>query len=76
MSNISIISRVFNVVVIRPTEEPGNKWLGESIKEGQEVSFRIVVLDLYGALPYIRGELEERYILRKQLFFFIGIMYS
>lgn len=55
-----VSSRVFNVVIPRPTEEPGNKWLGESIKEGQEVSFRIVVLDLYGALPYIRGELDER----------------
>lgn len=54
-----LVHRVFNVVIPRPTEEPGNKWLGESIKEGQEVSFRIVVLDLYGALPYIRGELDE-----------------
>lgn len=52
--------RVFNVVVPRPTEEPGNKWIGSLIQEGQEVVFRIVVLDLYGALPYIRGELDKR----------------
>lgn len=53
--------RVFNVVIPRPTEEPGNKWIGTSIQEGQLIVFRIVVLDLYGALPYIRGELDERY---------------
>ncbi|KPJ08177.1 hypothetical protein RR48_12916 [Papilio machaon] len=53
---------VFNVVIPRPTEEPGNKWIGTTIDEGQEVVFRIVVLDLYGALPYIRGELDERWI--------------
>ncbi|PZC86397.1 DNA-directed RNA polymerase I subunit RPA43 [Helicoverpa armigera] len=55
-----LIHRVFNVVIPRPTEEPGNMWVGSNIQEGQEVKFRIVVLDLYGALPYIRGELDER----------------
>ncbi|XP_075973052.1 RNA polymerase I subunit F [Anticarsia gemmatalis] len=54
-----LVHRVFNVVIPRPTEEPGNMWVGSNIKEGQEVTFRIVVLDLYGALPYIRGELDE-----------------
>ncbi|XP_013143362.1 PREDICTED: DNA-directed RNA polymerase I subunit RPA43 [Papilio polytes] len=57
-----LVHRVFNVVIPRPTEEPGNKWIGTNIDEGQEVVFRIVVLDLYGALPYIRGELDERWI--------------
>lgn len=47
-------------MIPRPTEEPGSKWIGESVQEGQQVIFRIVVLDLYGALPYIRGELDER----------------
>lgn len=55
-----LIFRVFNVVIPRPTEEPGNKWIGSSIEEGQQVVFRIVVLDLFGALPYIRGEIDER----------------
>ncbi|XP_026752050.1 DNA-directed RNA polymerase I subunit RPA43 [Galleria mellonella] len=57
-----LVHRVFNVVIPRPTEEPGNKWIGASVQEGQEIVFRIVVLDLYGALPYIRGELVERSI--------------
>ncbi|KOB73896.1 RPA43 protein [Operophtera brumata] len=35
------------ILVHRPTEERGNKWLGESIEEGQEVSFRIVSMELY-----------------------------
>ncbi|KAL4712306.1 hypothetical protein ACJJTC_004068 [Scirpophaga incertulas] len=55
-----LVHRVFNVVIPRPTEEPGNKWIGHTIEEGQQVVFRIVVLDLFGALPYIRGELDER----------------
>uniref|UniRef100_A0A2A4JKN2 RPA43 OB domain-containing protein n=1 Tax=Heliothis virescens TaxID=7102 RepID=A0A2A4JKN2_HELVI len=55
-----LIHRVFNVVIPRPTEEPGNMWVGSNIQEGQEVKFRIVVLDLFGALPYIRGELDDR----------------
>ncbi|KAF9824637.1 hypothetical protein SFRURICE_004094 [Spodoptera frugiperda] len=55
-----LVHRVFNVVIPRPTEEPGNMWVGSNINEGQEVRFRIVVLDLYGALPYIRGELDQR----------------
>ncbi|CAG9786175.1 unnamed protein product [Diatraea saccharalis] len=55
-----LVHRVFNVVIPRPTEEPGSKWIGASIEEGQFVVFRIVVLDLFGALPYIRGELDER----------------
>lgn len=55
-----LVHRVFNVVIPRPTEEPGNMWVGSNIQEGQMVTFRIVVLDLYGALPYIRGELDER----------------
>ncbi|KAM3964435.1 RNA polymerase I subunit F [Aphomia sociella] len=55
-----LVHRVFNVVIPRPTEEPGNKWIGAAVQEGQEIVFRIVVLDLYGALPYIRGELDER----------------
>ncbi|KAJ8730117.1 hypothetical protein PYW07_017155 [Mythimna separata] len=54
-----LVHRVFNVVIPRPTEEPGNMWVGSNIQEGQEITFRIVVLDLYGALPYIRGELDE-----------------
>ncbi|KAJ0177202.1 hypothetical protein K1T71_007211 [Dendrolimus kikuchii] len=54
-----LVHRVFNVVIPRPTEEPGNNWIGTNIQEGQQVKFRIVVLDLYGALPYIRGELDE-----------------
>ncbi|XP_059047127.1 DNA-directed RNA polymerase I subunit RPA43 isoform X2 [Achroia grisella] len=54
-----LVHRVFNVVIPRPTEEPGNKWIGESVQEGQQIIFRVVVLDLYGALPYIRGELDE-----------------
>lgn len=48
------------MVIPRPTEAPGNMWVGSNVQEGQEVTFRIVVLDLYGALPYIRGELDER----------------
>lgn len=55
-----LVHRVFNVVIPRPTEEPGNRWIGESIQEGQHVLFRVMVLDLYGSLPYIRGELDER----------------
>ncbi|XP_028043862.1 DNA-directed RNA polymerase I subunit RPA43 [Bombyx mandarina] len=55
-----LVHRVFNVVIPQPTEEPGDKWIGSSVKEGQEVTFRIAALDLYGALPYIRGELDER----------------
>ncbi|KAG7302680.1 hypothetical protein JYU34_012631 [Plutella xylostella] len=55
-----LVHRVFNVVIPRPTEQPGNKWIGTSVQEGQEVVFRIVVLDLFGALPYIRGELDEK----------------
>lgn len=51
--------RVFNVVIPRPTDEPGDIWVGSNIQEGQKVTFRIVVLDLYGALPYIRGELDS-----------------
>lgn len=47
-------------MIPRPTEEPGNKWIGTNIQEGQQVQFRVVVLDLYGALPYIRGQLDER----------------
>ncbi|CAB3224170.1 unnamed protein product [Arctia plantaginis] len=54
-----LVHRVFNVVIPRPTEEPGDIWVGSNIQEGQKVTFRIVVLDLYGALPYIRGELDE-----------------
>lgn len=54
-----LVHRVFNVVIPRPTDEPGNKWVGVSIQKGQEVTFRVVVLDLYGALPYIRGELDD-----------------
>ncbi|KAG6447121.1 hypothetical protein O3G_MSEX004768 [Manduca sexta] len=54
-----LVHRVFNVVIPRPTEKPGNEWIGSSIQEGQEVKFTIVVLDLYGALPYIRGQLDE-----------------
>ncbi|XP_049869441.1 DNA-directed RNA polymerase I subunit RPA43 [Pectinophora gossypiella] len=57
-----LVHRVFNVVIPRPTEQPGNKWIGTTIQEGQEVVFQIVVLDLFGALPYIRGELDERWI--------------
>ncbi|KAJ2946033.1 hypothetical protein O0L34_g4951 [Tuta absoluta] len=57
-----LVHRVFNVVIPRPTEEPGNKWIGTGVQEGQEVVFRIVVLDLFGALPYIRGELDERWL--------------
>ncbi|CAG5059703.1 unnamed protein product [Parnassius apollo] len=57
-----LVHRVFNVVIPRPVEEPCNKWIGTSIQEGQEVVFRIVVLDLYGALPYIRGELDESWL--------------
>ncbi|XP_026488385.1 DNA-directed RNA polymerase I subunit RPA43 [Vanessa tameamea] len=57
-----LIHRVFNVVIPRPTEEPGYNWIGNNINEGQEVLFQIVVLDLYGALPYIRGKLDERWI--------------
>ncbi|XP_068632097.1 DNA-directed RNA polymerase I subunit RPA43 [Battus philenor] len=57
-----LVHRVFNVVIPRPTEEPGNKWIGSNIQEGQEVVFRIVVLDLYGALPYIRGEFDESWL--------------
>ncbi|XP_022834451.1 DNA-directed RNA polymerase I subunit RPA43 [Spodoptera litura] len=55
-----LVHRVFNVVIPRPTEEPGNMWVGSNVQEGQEVRFRIEVLDLYGALPYIRGELDVR----------------
>lgn len=55
-----LVHRVFNVVIPRPTEEPGNNWIGSNIEEGQEVVFQVVVLDLYGALPYIRGKLDER----------------
>lgn len=55
-----LVHRVFNVVIPRPTEEPGNDWVGSNVTEGQEVVFQIVVLDLYGALPYIRGKLDER----------------
>ncbi|CAH0723429.1 unnamed protein product, partial [Brenthis ino] len=55
-----LVHRVFNVVIPRPTEEPGNEWIGSNIEEGQEVVFHVVVLDLYGALPYIRGKLDER----------------
>ncbi|CAH2037494.1 unnamed protein product, partial [Iphiclides podalirius] len=57
-----LVHRVFNVVIPRPTEEPDNKWIGTSIEEGQEIVFQIVVLDLYGALPYIRGELDESWL--------------
>ncbi|RVE41160.1 hypothetical protein evm_014193 [Chilo suppressalis] len=57
-----LVHRVFNVVIPRPTEEPGNKWIGEGIEEGQQVVFQIVVLDLFGALPYIRGQLDERWL--------------
>lgn len=54
-----LVHRVFNVVIPRPTEQPGNMWIGSKVQQGQEVTFRIVVLDLFGALPYIRGELDE-----------------
>lgn len=47
------------MVIPRPTEEPDD-WIGYTVEEGQEVVFQIVVLDLYGALPYIRGKLDER----------------
>ncbi|CAG9584635.1 unnamed protein product [Danaus chrysippus] len=57
-----LVHRVFNVVIPRPTEEPGNYWSGSNIEEGQEVVFQIVVLDLYGALPYIRGKLDEQWL--------------
>ncbi|XP_041978083.1 DNA-directed RNA polymerase I subunit RPA43 [Aricia agestis] len=57
-----LVHRVFNVVIPRPTEEPGNDWIGASVEEGQEVVFQIVVLDLFGALPYIRGKLDERWL--------------
>ena len=63
--------RVFNVVIPRPTEEPGNMWVGSNIQVGQEVTFRIVVLDLYGALPYIRGELDDRYLSLKKFVYLI-----
>ncbi|XP_052740245.1 DNA-directed RNA polymerase I subunit RPA43 [Bicyclus anynana] len=56
-----LVHRVFNVVVPRPTEEPDD-WIGSTVEEGQEVMFQIVVLDLYGALPYIRGKLDERWL--------------
>lgn len=58
--SVNLYFRVFNVVIPRPTEEPGNYWSGSNIEEGQEVVFQIVVLDLYGALPYIRGKLDEQ----------------
>ncbi|XP_047995249.1 DNA-directed RNA polymerase I subunit RPA43 [Leguminivora glycinivorella] len=57
-----LVHRVFNVVIPRPTEEPGNEWIGSAVQEGQVVLFRVVVLDLFGALPYIRGELDERWV--------------
>ncbi|XP_063618475.1 DNA-directed RNA polymerase I subunit RPA43 [Cydia splendana] len=57
-----LVHRVFNVVIPRPTEEPGNEWIGSVVQEGQVVLFRVVVLDLYGALPYIRGELDARWV--------------
>ncbi|XP_045772325.1 DNA-directed RNA polymerase I subunit RPA43 [Maniola jurtina] len=56
-----LVHRVFNVVIPRPTEEPDD-WIGSTVEEGQEVMFQIVVLDLYGALPYIRGKLDKRWL--------------
>ncbi|CAH2236788.1 DNA-directed RNA polymerase I subunit RPA43 [Pararge aegeria] len=56
-----LVHRVFNVVIPRPTEVPDD-WIGSTVEEGQEVMFQIVVLDLYGALPYIRGKLDERWL--------------
>lgn len=64
---LHFIYSVFNVVIPRPTEEPGNEWIGSGIQEGQEVMFRLVVLDLYGALPYIRGELDERQVFNSSM---------
>ncbi|CAF4923227.1 unnamed protein product [Pieris macdunnoughi] len=56
-----LVHRVFNVVIPRPTEEPGSEWIGTNIVEGQQVIFQIAALDLYGALPYIRGKIDERW---------------
>lgn len=53
------IFRVFNVVIPRPTEEPGSEWIGSNIEEGQKIVFQIAALDLFGALPYIRGKIDE-----------------
>lgn len=55
-----LVHRVFNVVIPRPSNEPGNKWIGAQLSVGQKISFKIVVLDLFGALPYIRGCLDEK----------------
>lgn len=63
-----LIYRVFNVVIPRPTEEPGSEWLGSNIEEGQQIFFQIAALDLYGALPYIRGKIDERYITTVRIF--------
>ncbi|CAG4979915.1 unnamed protein product [Colias eurytheme] len=57
-----LVHRVFNVVIPRPTDEPGSDWIGSNIEEGQQVVFQIAALDLYGALPYIRGQLDERWL--------------
>ncbi|VVC93690.1 unnamed protein product [Leptidea sinapis] len=56
-----LVHRVFNVVIPRPTEESDTEWEGTNIEEGQTVLFEIAALDLYGALPYIRGSLEKRW---------------
>lgn len=60
-----LVHKVFNVVILRPTEEPGDGWIGSQVEEGQEVTFKIVMLDLFGALPYIRGEIDERSLINK-----------
>lgn len=54
-----LVHKIFNVVIPRPTETLAD-WLGDKLEIGQSILFTIVTLDLFGLLPYIRGELDEK----------------
>lgn len=57
-----LVHKIFNVVIPRPTDDVNFKWVGDQLNVGQKIPFTIVVVDLFGALPYIRGDLDERFV--------------
>lgn len=52
-----LVHRVFNISIPKANE---NNWSGSYLEIGDNVTFKVIFMDLLGRLPYIRGEIDFR----------------
>jgi hypothetical protein len=52
-----VVHKYFYVAIPRPDEETEEEWLGTSVNIGDQVTFRVLVVDFTSNVPHIQGKL-------------------